>query len=107
MKIFVPGTADEQQALDAWHKHRLECEVTHNQTLSDAKIFKILYSGESQNAMATAQVGQVSWVARELVLAIFGPDDPGNPQGLFVIVTLNKTLTVDQGIVVTVEAFEE
>ena len=107
MKIFVPGTADDQQALDALHKHRLECEVTHNQKLSDAKIFKILYSGERQTAMATAQVGQVSWVARELVLAIFGPGDPDNPQGLFVIVTPNKTLTVDQGLVVSVEAFEE
>jgi len=107
MKFFLPGTADEQQALDALHKHRLECEVTHNQTLSDAKIFKILYSGESQTAMATAQVGQVNWVARELVLAIFGPDDPDSPQGLFVIATPNKTLTVEPALVFSVEAFEE
>lgn len=107
MKFFVPGTADEQQAQEAWHKHRQICEVTHNRTLSGGKIFKILYSGESQTAMATAQVGQVSWVARELVLAIFGPDDPSNPQGLFIIATPNKTLTVDPALVVSVEAFEE
>ena len=107
MKFFVPGTADEQQALEAWEKHRQECEVTHNRTLSDDKIFKILYSGESQTAMATAQIGQVSWVARELVLAIFGPGNPDEPQGLFVITTPNKTLTVDQTLVVSIEAFEE
>ena len=107
MKFFVPGTADEQQALDAWHKHQQECEATHNRTLSDGKIFKILYSGENQTAMATAQVGQVSWVARELVLAIFEPDDPGNPQGLFIIATPNKSLTVDPALIVSVEAFEE
>ena len=57
--------------------------------------------------MATAQVSQVSWVARELVLAIFGPDNPDKPQGLFVIATPNKTLTVDQALMVIVEAFEE
>ena len=107
MKFFVPGTADEQQALEAWDKHRQESEVTHNRTLSDDKIFKILYSGESQTAMATAQIGQVSWVARELVLAIFGPSNPDEPQGLFVITTPNKTLTVDQALVVSIEAFEE
>ena len=107
MKFFVPGTADEQQALEAWDKHRQECEVTHNRILSDSKIFKILYGGESQTAMATAQVGQVSWVARELVLAIFGPNDPNNPQGLFIVATASKTLTVDPALVVSIEAFEE
>ena len=107
MKFFVPGTVDEQEALGAWEKQRFECAVTHKKTFSDDKIFKILYAGTGKDELVKAQVGQVSWLARERVLAIFGPDDPGNPHGMFLVATPNNALIVNRDDVVRVETFEE
>lgn len=33
MKFFVPGTADEEEALGAWQKQRQECEASHKYPL--------------------------------------------------------------------------
>ncbi|MBQ12204.1 MAG: hypothetical protein CMJ45_11735 [Planctomyces sp.] len=75
MKFFHPGAADEHEALESWQHERQEREVSHNQALSNGKIFKILYGGDDPNEVVAAQVGQVIWVAQERVVAIFGPDE--------------------------------
>ena len=107
MKFFHPGTSDEQEALESWQRERQEREASHKQALSDGKIFKILYGGDSPNEVIAAQVGQVNWIAQERVLAIFGPDESINPDGLYLIATPHKTLEVDPSHVLSIEAFEE
>ena len=104
MRFFVPGTVDEEEAYKAWQRQREEREATHKQPLSDGKIFKILYDPDNTQQLVAAQVGQVSWIAQERVLAIFGPDDSGTS---FLVATENKTLTVAKDQVVSIESFED
>ena len=70
-------------------------------------VAKILYGGDSPNEVVAAQVGQVNWIAQERVVAIFGPDESINPDGLLLIATQHKTLEVDRSHVLSVETFEE
>ena len=107
MKFFHPGTADEQAALESWQREREQREVSHKLALSDSKIFKILYGGDTPDEVVAAQVGQVNWVAQERVIAIFGPDEAINPDGQYLIATAHKTLEVDQSHVLSIESFEE
>ena len=107
MKFFHPDTSDEQEALDYWQREREQREASHKQALSDRKIFKILYGGDSPNEVIAAQVGQVNWIAQERVLAIFGPAESINPDGLYLIATPHKTLEVDPSHVLSIEPFEE
>ena len=107
MKFFHPDTADEQEALDSWQREREQREATYKQALSDSKIFKILYGGDSPNEVVAAQVGQVNWIAQERVVAIFGPDESINPDGLYLVATPHKTLTVDPSHILSIEPFEE
>ena len=107
MKFFHPDTSDEQEALNSWQQEREQREASHNQALSNGKIFKILYGGDSPDEVVAAQVGQVNWVAQERVLAIFAPDESINPDGQFLIATPHKTLEVDRSLIRSVEPFEE
>ena len=106
MKFFHPGTVDERQALETWQREREQREASHKQALSNGKIFKILYGGDSPDEVIAAQVGQVNWIAQERVLAIFGPDEAINPDGRYLIATPHRTLEVDQSHVLSVEPFE-
>lgn len=107
MKFFHPGAADEQEALASWQQERQEREASYKQALSNGKIFKILYGGDTPNEVVAAQVGQVNWIAQERVVAIFGPDETVNPDGLFLIATQHKTLEVEPSHVLSIEPFEE
>ncbi|MCH2518878.1 MAG: hypothetical protein MK210_11840 [Dehalococcoidia bacterium] len=107
MKFFHPGTADEQEALESWQREREQREVSHKQALSNGKIFKIVYGGDTPDDVVAAQVGQVNWVAQERVLAIFGPDETLNPDGQYLIATPHKTLEVDRSHILSIEPFEE
>ena len=107
MKFFHPDTTDEQEALESWQHERQEREVSYKQALSNGKIFKILYGGDSPNEVVAAQDGQVNWIAQERVVAIFGPDESVNPDGPFLIATQHKTLEVERSHVLSVETFEE
>ena len=107
MKFFHPDAADEEAALESWQHERQEREVTYKQALSNGKIFKILYGGDSPDEVVAAQVGQINWIAQERVIAIFGPDESINPDGQFLIATQHKTLEVERSHVLSVEPFEE
>ena len=107
MKFFHPGTADEQEALEFWQREREQREASHKQALSNGKIFKILYGGDSPDEVVAAQVGQVNWVAQERVLAIFGLDETLNPDGRYMIATPHKTLEVEQAAIPTHEPLQE
>ncbi len=104
MRFFVPGTVDEEGAIKSWQRQREEREASHNQALSEGKIFKILYDPDNTQQRVAAQVGQVNWIAQERVLAIFGPDESGSS---FLVATANKTLTVTRDQVISIETFED
>lgn len=107
MKFFHPDTSDEQESLESWQHERQEREVSYKQALSNGKIFKIVYGGDSPDEVVAAQVGQINWIAQERVIAIFSPDESINPDGLYLIATPHKTLEVESSHVLSVETFDE